>query len=66
MYVQVLDGRFAGQMRDIEPGAALELIKAGRAKKMSFDAPPPAPEAPVIVAESAVIEESATRKKKGK
>jgi hypothetical protein len=33
MYVEILDGRYAGQMRDMEPGAAMDLINVGRAKR---------------------------------
>lgn len=33
MYIKVLDGRYAGQVRDIENGTALDLIKMGRATK---------------------------------
>jgi len=33
MFIKVLDGRFAGQVRDIENGAALALLKEGRAEK---------------------------------
>jgi hypothetical protein len=49
MYVEIIDGRYAGQMRDIENGVAMDLIRLGRAKHASFDAP--APEAPIVVAE---------------
>jgi hypothetical protein len=65
MYVEILDGRYAGQMRDMEPGVALDLINLGRAR--AFQRPTPAapplpggyrgtssaeiePEAPIVVA----------------
>lgn len=41
MYVEILDGQYAGQMRDIEPGTALSLIALGRAKR-AFGEPTPA------------------------
>jgi hypothetical protein len=40
MLVELIDGRYAGQMRDLDPGAAQDLIDIGRAK--SFMAPTPA------------------------
>jgi hypothetical protein len=40
MYVELLDGRYAGQSKDIAPDAAHELIKLGRAKK-AFQSPLP-------------------------
>jgi len=57
MYVQLLDGRYAGQTRDIEDGAARGLIQAGRAKNPFAEptrAEPPLaliPEAPKVAVE---------------
>jgi hypothetical protein len=55
MYVEILDGRYAGQTRDIEPGAALDLISLGRAKR-AFGEPTPGnsprmgvPETPAVI-----------------
>lgn len=50
MYVEILDGQYAGQMRDIEPGTALSLIALGRAKR-AFGEPTPA-----VVATAPAIE----------
>jgi hypothetical protein len=61
MYIEHLDGRFAGQMRDIETSAALELIKVGRARRPNFDAP--APEAPKVVVKAPTVETSSTVEK---
>jgi hypothetical protein len=47
MYVKLLDGRFAGEVRDLAPGAARDLIELGRAERAFQD---PAPEAPIVVA----------------
>lgn len=47
MYVKLLDGRFAGETRELAPGAARDLIALGRAEKAFQD---PAPEVPAIVA----------------
>lgn len=33
MYIKMLDGRYAGEVRDIENGTALTLIASGRAAK---------------------------------
>lgn len=45
MYVEMLDGRYAGQMRDMEPGVAQDLINLGRARSFSqpTSATPPLP-----------------------
>jgi hypothetical protein len=67
MYVEILDGRYAGQMRDMEPGVAQDLINLGRARAFARPtaATPPlpggysgapvtkAPTAPAIVADTA-------------
>jgi hypothetical protein len=45
MFVKILDGRFAGQERDIENGSALELVRQGRAAHIFEN---PAPEAPRV------------------
>lgn len=41
MYVEILDVRRPGQLVDMDPGAAMELIKQGRAKR-AFSDPTPA------------------------
>jgi hypothetical protein len=33
MYIKMLDGRYAGEVRDIENGTALALLENGRATK---------------------------------
>jgi hypothetical protein len=45
MYVEILDGRYAGQMRDMEPGVAQDLINLGRARAFARPtaATPPLP-----------------------
>jgi hypothetical protein len=63
VYIEHLDGRYAGQVRDIETFAALGLVESGRAKRVSFDAP--APEAPIVSA-ATTADEPKPVKKKGK
>jgi hypothetical protein len=53
MYVKLLDGRYAGETRDLAPGAARDLIELGRAEKAFQD---PAPEAPPIFASGGNVE----------
>jgi hypothetical protein len=45
MYVEILDGQYAGQMREMEPGVAQDLINLGRARKFAqpTSAAPPLP-----------------------
>jgi hypothetical protein len=45
MYVELLDGRNEGKIRDLDNGTALDLIKLGRAKR-AFGEPTDA--APVL------------------
>jgi len=45
MYVELLDGRNVGKIRDLDNGTALDLIKLGRAKR-AFGEPTDA--APVL------------------
>jgi hypothetical protein len=54
MYIKMLDGRFAGQVRDIENGTALELLACGRAAK-AFTETPKAPVAEVAASSSTAI-----------
>lgn len=53
MYVKLLDGRFAGETRDLAPGAARDLIAVGRAERAFQD---PAPEAPPIFASGGIVD----------
>lgn len=41
MYIRLLYGRDKGEIRDIEPGAAVELMKQGRAENPYIDKPVP-------------------------
>ena len=46
MHVELLDGRTAGNIRDIDNGTAIELIRLGRARRafgQPTDAAPPLP-----------------------
>jgi hypothetical protein len=51
MYIRLLYGRDKGEIRDIEPGSAIELVKQGRAENPYIDKP-----APVITAAEQVAE----------
>jgi hypothetical protein len=60
MYIRLLYGRDKGEIRDIEPGSAIELMKQGRAENPYIDKPAPVAElAPVVI-------ETRVKKYKGK
>jgi hypothetical protein len=42
MYIRFLDGPFKGQIKDVANGAAVELLRAGRAENPYIDPAPPA------------------------
>ena len=45
MYIRFLDGPFKGQIKDMANGAAVELLRAGRAENPYLDPAPAAPQA---------------------
>lgn len=54
MYVKMIDGRFAGEVKDLRSDVALEFLRQGRAVRAFADAPPRAIEtAPVAPIEGA-------------
>jgi hypothetical protein len=41
MYIRLLEGPNAGEIRDVENGTAIELMNMKRAENPYLDAPPP-------------------------
>lgn len=50
MYVKMLDGRFAGEIKDLRPDVALEWIRQGKAARAFDEIPAP------ILAQAATVQ----------